>query len=158
MWPTLVLILERCLNIPLLGWAFFLQSKWNNLSKFIFTLYEPQTSSAPIYRQKVCFLCVLYPLQICSWRKLGRGVLNQWWHKMVLCVSDSFFFVVIKAVVKWPFCLLPQRLVFQNPEQMVCVFHGWITEPGGFCVVALDSVMPVCVRPPALALWIHLCH
>lgn len=75
-----------------------------------------------------------------------KGLINiQWWHKMVLCVSDSFFFVVIKAVVKWPFCLLPQRLVFQYPEQMVCVFHGWITEPVGFCVAGLDHVKLVCV-------------
>lgn len=58
---------------------------------------------------------------------------------------DSFFSVLIKAVVKWPFCLLPQRLVFQYPEQMVCVFHGWITEPGGFCLASLDYVKLVCV-------------
>lgn len=98
----------------------------------------------PSATHRVCFLCVLYPPQICSWG--GKGLINiQWWHKMVRRVSDSFFFVVIKAVVKWPFCLLPQRLVFQYPEQMVCVFHGWITEPGGFCVAGLDYVKLVCM-------------
>lgn len=49
-------------------------------------------------------------------------------------------FVVIKAVVKWPFYLLPQRLVLQYPEQMVCVFHGWIIEQGRFCVAGLNNV------------------
>ncbi|KAI3363061.1 hypothetical protein L3Q82_011717 [Scortum barcoo] len=46
---------------------------------------------------------------------------------MVLCVPDSFFFVVIKAVVKWPFCLLPQRLVFQYPEQMTLEEPPYLT-------------------------------
>lgn len=77
-----------------------------------------------------------YPLRICSpcgvgvgrrgrRKKKERSWINiQWWHKMVLCVPDSFFFVVIKAAEKWPSCLLALRLVFQYPSQMGCVFRG----------------------------------
>ena len=64
---------------------------------------------------------------------------------MVLCVPDSSVFVVIKAVVKWPFCLLPQRLVFQYPEQMVCVFRGWITEQGGLLRSRAYTMWSLCV-------------
>lgn len=118
----LFILFKACLNTQLLGGV----PSLNALQNIIANL------SCPPSTQRVCFLCVPYPLQICSRERL-EGLINiQWWHKMVLRVPDSFFPAIIKAPVKWPFCLLPQRLVFQYWEQMVCVFQGWITDLGAF--------------------------
>lgn len=57
----------------------------------------------------------------------------------------ELLFVVIKAVVKWPFCLLPQRLVFQYPEQMVWVSMDESLSRWGFNVAGLDGVRLVCM-------------